>query len=714
MTSPWLRDYVLQELGSEIRKQGGLLLLSQHEQEQKKAAGQKQNPGGQQQQQQQQQQQKSSTTRLVKIIARSSNFNKINNSNNNNNININHGCWLLVSDGSCSVKIHFTVQALQQIYDCDNNNENSNSNSNNNDCFFGRGCCILLQKYSVEYDLFHVATATNNNSNDNNNNNDGGGGGGVIVDLVNVIANLNNIDMERYPVRLKVSSLEAKPSFNNHITISANNSNNNNNNNNNTTATRIRPVLEDIDVLYAVQYLKRQQHIQIQQGNNNNHNNNVSCGSRKSLARDWDIAFGRLSKGSFAANDGDDDDDDDDTTSDKTATTATIGSSRNLQQIIDLADKACSTDEAIRAWDIAKNEYGINGNNNNNDNDDDDDDDDDNTGDGGIFNINVNGAMAMTTNNNKMTTNIPDRQDINKDGGHDDDDADDDEEEDHSRMYIQNVLATQEGVDENNDEDEDEELLLLETQPQPTTNTDIATAACTTPSTPPSRNAKYILDTAQSSIVETVTIMKPSIDNEKRNTNIDENIFDENEIIMQTQPTRNDGIDDATPSTPRSYIGAKQYQQKHQSLYQEKQPMQQRQDEEESSKNNTSIWESIKEQCFDESRPFLHFVPSWRIVSSGGNNNNNDIPITPNKKMISTTSSNYNNTDIGSVGSIGTNFTLSSPNPSSGAYYKKYGLARWLKKNTVVDDNNNNNSNDDDGFVNDTTTTTTTTHAETK
>ena len=677
-SSPWLRDYVLQGLGSEIRKQGGLSLsLSQQGQEQEQAAGQKQNLGGQQQQQH-----KSSTTRLVKIIARSSNFNNKRTSNR-------ACCWLLVSDGSCSVKIHFTVQALEQIYDCDNNNNENSSkisaNNNNNDCFFGRGCCILLKKYSVEYDLFHVGTSNNNNSNDG------------TVDLVNVIANLNNIDMERYPVRLKVSSLEAKPSFNNHITISANNTNNNNNNNNSNSIAAIRPVLEDIDVLYAIQYLKRQQQIQRNNNNNNNVGNGSGSGSRRSIARDWDIAFGRLSKGNFVANDGDTDDHD--------TTYDTSSSSRNLQQIINLADKACTTDEAIRVWDMAKNEYGINDNGN----DDDTGDGGDDTGDGDIFNNNVNGAMAMTTNNKKTTTtttttNLPDQQDINKDGGCDDDDDNDadndndeeEEEEDHSRMYIQNVLATQEDEDDNNaeDENEDEEPLLLQTQPQSNT---IATRNATTPSTVTSRNKKSILDTTQSPVTKIAT-------------------------VMQTQPPRDGVVDDAAPpippnkrpqisgttDSPSMLESAKQYQQKRQRLHQEKQqPMQQQQDEEESSKNNigTSIWESIKEQCFDESRPFLHFVPSWRIVSSG--DNNNDIPITPNKKMKSTTSINYNNTDIGSVGSIGTNFALSSPNPSSGAYYKKYGLARWLKKNTAGDNNKDN----DDDFVNGTINTPNTNHA---
>lgn len=676
MTSPWLRNYVLQELGSEIRKEGGLLPLPQQEQEQE---WQKHKLG----QQQQKQKQKSSTTRLVRIIARGqggliergndgvyveggNNWWTVHRRGISPNLEMNTNAWLWVSDGSSSIKVKLSIQSLRQIYDCDNennniigNNDNSNSNSNinNNDCFFGRGCCILLKKYSVEFDPFHLASSSSSNNNNNGNSN-------YInddVDLVTVLANINNFDMKRYPVQLKVSSLEAKPSLNNHTM---------------TNNTIILPVLEDIDVLYAVQYLTRQQQIQ-QQGNDdkNNYSSSSSSKRKRNIARDWDIAFGHLSKGSFVAtistNDGDDTSDTDTAAVDNASpgrnkntnidgTTTTVR--RTLQQITYLVEKAGTTDEAIQAWELAKNDYGIgSGGGGGCDSND--------IGDG-TFNNSMSKAMTITTNKNYNTTatNLPDRYD---------DDVD--EEEDHSRMYIQNVLATQEDEDNDENDEEDEEPLLLETQLESKGTT--ATASIATPYIPPHINAKSILDN-RPSVTEIAKIKQRSNNESTDNGDIHEAVGIDLTTTTRYKRQQANGTD--SPSILKS---AKQYLQKHQS-------MQEKEEEEEKEELTNSIWESVKEQCIDETRPFLHFVPSWRMAS-----NNNDVPTTPKERIISPTindNNNYTNTDTVSVGSIDANFTISSPSPSSGAYYKKYGLARWLKKNTVDIKNNNN----DDGFVN--------------
>jgi len=694
MTSPWLKNYVLHELGSEIRKEGGLLPLSQPKQVwQKNKLGQ------------QQQKQKSSTTRLVRIISRGQGG-RIETGNNgvyveggnewwavhrrgmSPNLEMNANAWLWVSDGSSSIKVQLTIQSLRQIYDCDNenntiigNNHDDNRNRYNNDCFFGRGCCILLQKYSVEYDPFHLASS----SSSNHNNNDGNSNDfSDNVDSDTILANISNVDTNRYPIQLKVSSLEAKPSLNNHTM---------------TNNTNIRPVLEDIDVLYAVQYLTRQQQIQ-QQGNDDNNNDSSSSTKRKrNIARDWDIAFGRLSKGSFVAtissNDGDDTCDTDTTAADNASpgrnkNTNIDGAKmivrRTLQQITDLVEKASTTGEAIQAWEMAKNDYGIGGGGGGGG--------DRNDIGNGIFNNSMNKTMTIRTNNNYNTTatamNLPDRYD---DGV--------DEEEDHSRMYIQNVLATQE--DEDNDE-EDEEPLFLETRVESTATAPNASIA--TSYIPPHIKAKVILD-KRSSVTEIATIKQKS---NNESTNFNKMMKKETERIMQTQPFDNGDIYEAVgmdlttttrykrqqangTNSPSMLKCTKQYPHKHHSLQEKEYEYEyeyEHEQEEEKEESTNSIWESVKEQCVDETRRFLHFVPSWRLVG-----NNSDVPATPKERMISVNknvNNNCTNTDKVSVGSIDTNCTISSPSPSSGTYYKKYGLARWLKNYTI--DNN------DAGFVN--------------
>jgi hypothetical protein len=97
--------------------------------------------------------------------------------------------------------------------------------------------------------------------------------------------------------------------------------------------------------------------------------------------------------------------------------------------------------------------------------------------------------------------------------------------------------------------------------------------------------------------------------------------------------------------------------------------------------DSAGVWESVKEQLFEPGRKILYCVPSYRVPSGSGGMDDEKMLITPKRSSTSNSSGNVKN--VGSAGSIGTNFTTSTPNPSSGAYYRKYGLARWLSQNTI-------------------------------
>ena len=458
MTSPWLRDYVLEELGLEIRKQGEREQSAHSHSETTATAA---------------------APRLVRIVARGQGGGGqrmgrddwwtavVSNSRNNKTIpNLeNHtNAWLLVSDGLHSVELSLTVQSLRQIYDC------SVKNYNNNDDF-GRGCCVVLKKYCFEVHSDNVF--------DNNN------------DFL-----LDNGNIDHYTLRLKVSSLEPKPSFNGiigiaHGTGGRENSRGCNNNiagstsimamnednvgsNGNNNSTIVRPVSEDIDIMYALQFLRRQRcnHQDQQQ----QQTGSTTSTTASTIARDWDIAFGRLSKGKFVATSCSIPIDSYDTRGNNDDIASNTALPRSVQQILELVEKDSRSEKAIHEWEMAKKEYGItvtsddmirgddNGNNNN-----------DNIGIGTAVTTNRLGRRQEINHGDGNDTAAEDFDD-KENGGDDGEDDSGDEEDKYSRMFIQNVLATQQEDNEDGDEDasnEDEESLLLETQPLLTTTTTV-------------------------------------------------------------------------------------------------------------------------------------------------------------------------------------------------------------------------------------------------
>jgi len=349
MTSPWLRDYALEELGSEIRKRSH----SQHSPQHNADYDNNEPPPPSE---------FSSTrkdhSRLVKILARGQGGGRLASGNNvdvnaNSNANANGGsslgndwwnakrrgkspnlakhtnAWLLISDGSHCARFYLTVGSLHQIFDWDNRN-------NNDDILFGRGCCVLLKQYSFE--LFGGTGIDFNDDDDNSNDN-----------------NTNTNTTEKISLVFKVSALEPKPGFNHHA--------NKNDNNNSNSYTTIRPIMEEIDVLYGLQFLQLARQRQQQQrrhsitsgGDNITHNGTVDNNrdASSSIARDWDIAFGRLSKGLLSTSA---------SASISTlplpSTTSTPGGATTVtdENILEYAEKISSTDEAISDWEMAKKE----------------------------------------------------------------------------------------------------------------------------------------------------------------------------------------------------------------------------------------------------------------------------------------------------------------------------------------------------------------------
>jgi len=121
------------------------------------------------------------------------------------------------------------------------------------------------------------------------------------------------------------------------------------------------------------------------------------------------------------------------------------------------------------------------------------------------------------------------------------------------------------------------------------------------------------------------------------------------------------------------------------------------QDQEKSSRNKTGIWDSLKEQLFDPDRTVLYWESSAsgrRIVPTTGigeSKNNTDgvdeiIFATPSRRSKPSTGSPTAYNKFETPASVCTNLSSSTPHPSSGAYCKKYGLARWLSQNLVDDD----------------------------
>jgi len=579
--------------------------------------------------------------------------------------------WVLVSDGSHSARIYLTIEALREIFDWDEQN-------NNEDDLFGRGCCVLLKKYFFECDDVDDNNNTSISENEENAND-------------HRHSMRYSLRHQRYSnsVQLKVSSLEPKPGFNHHHRATTNHANHNDNN----SKAIIRPVMEEIDVLYGLQFLaqqrqqqQQQQQLQQQQqqqrnsssgSNNDIHNSTMN---NADIARDWDVAFGHLSKGRLTMT----------TTMDGEAE-AVVDRSKGLYNILELAEKSSSTDEAIRGWKMAKKEYGIT------------------TTDyaADAMNNTISSIHKIQKPMATMTKKPTDKQD----GDHKDNDQDN---EDLSRMYIQNILATQDDEEEesenekalttqkddedDDDSDNDENLsfddegsLLPETQPKIT-----LTMQSTGKPTIPSMTIGMDVATGTETRGETKTIAskskkandgddcenftQPAYNEEKESA---KNIVETTTKMRYKRPRMNSfesgtasnltldeaitGLGSARKSTNRM---RRRQQQQQLLLYQQQ----------ERSHNNTGIWESIKEQLFEPGRTVLYCDPSCHMPSGSDSNGEEKMLVTP--KRLST-SANSKIKNFGSAASIGTNYTSSTPNPSSGAYYKKYGLARWLSQNTI-------------------------------
>ena len=388
MSSSWLKDYVLEGLGFEIRKAS--LLDNETTTESSTVNG---TTKGQ--------------ARLVQIlgrgqerfesnIARNSGSLKLNSTLGNDwwnpsrrgkspNLAKHTNAWILVSDGSYSAKLYLATEALKEIFDLDNRN-------NNEDNLFRRGCCVMLKTYSFDCGVDNQMTINDHQCSQH----------------------------YGHSVNFKVSSLEPKPGFNFHQGAKTNNASHSDKN----SETIIQPVMEETDVLYGLQFLaqQRQQQARIDLR---------SCTTTSaSIARDWDIAFGRLSKGRL--------------TDEEAKAIRVVDGKRGLDDILKLAEAAASTDEAIRDWEIAKKEFGI--------------------------------TVTDSTNNDKtlqaqkqMATPTKTRVD-GQDG---DQEYSDQDQEALSRMYIQNVLATPDKDEDDNENDKsnedpstgEEEPMLPETQP---------------------------------------------------------------------------------------------------------------------------------------------------------------------------------------------------------------------------------------------------------
>lgn len=544
--------------------------------------------------------------------------------------------WILVSDGSHSARVYLTIGALKEVFDWDNQN-------NNEDNLFGRGCCVLLKKYSFECDV------------DNNNS-----------------------------VQLKVSSLEPKPGFNYHHGTS--NTNHANHDDNNSKAI-VRPVMEEIDVLYGLQFLTRQRQQQMRNiSSDTNNDSDKSTMNSACFARDWDIAFGRLSKGRLTIS----------RTTDEKAE-ALVDRNRGLVDVLELAEEAASTDEAIREWEMAKKEYGITSSTTNGTNND------------SSFHKT---QKPMATTTTKWIY------------GQDGDQEDNDEgEEDLSRMYIQNVLATSdegedesenekvrtsqkeyEGDDDGNLSSDSEEPLLPETQPRSTTLTTTEYAATYSKNTPvigtpssvgiaaatgietrcesktiASKSKKANDDDDNGILRETMLQIQPAEEEEKESG---EDIVEATTKMRRKRP-RGNSFESGTASNltlDEAITGPGSTRKSRNQMRRRRQQQLPLHRQQEHPHNSTGIWESIKEQLFEPDRTILYCVPSCLVPSSNGINDNEKMLVTPKRSLASTTS---NVKTFGSSASIATNFTSSTPNPSSGAYYRKHGLARWLSQNAI-------------------------------
>ena len=368
MSSSWLKDYVLEGLGSEIRS---IYPLDDEIETEPKEDVQDQ-------------------ARLVQILGRGQGGLKGNETGRNlrsrsvsttagngwwrpskrgksPNLAKHTDAWILVSDGSHSAKLYLTTEALKDVFEADNEN-------NNEDNLFKRGCCVMLKRYFLHYG---------------------------------------------HDVHIKVSSLEPKPGFNLHQGTKTRNKSNSD--------TSIRPVMEEADVLYGIQTIEKLREQELR---------NVVCGygkrtrSSTKIARDWEIAFGRLSKGrrqSISASSSDEED----------APIRVVDGKTAMEDILKLAEAAASTEEAIREWELAKKEFGILTN-------------------------------SRKSNNQSSRQTRRSRRTPTKSQVDEEQEDTDQEQEDVSRMYIQNVLAASDQEESENDgnlSSDEEDERAFETQP---------------------------------------------------------------------------------------------------------------------------------------------------------------------------------------------------------------------------------------------------------
>lgn len=515
MSSSWLKDFILEGIGAEIRKASSL-----SNETPEATAGQ---------------------GRLVQILDRGqerlgrdatrptrssqgSDWWNVKHRGKSPNLAKHTNAWILVSDGSHSVRIYLTVQALKEIFDWDNQN-------NNEDDLFVRDGCILLKSYSFDHSV------GNENSKDKN-------------------AKENKIPS----VHLKLSSLEPKPGFNDHA-----------NHNSNNGERMLRPVMEETDVLYGLECLVRQRQEPMSAAN---------------IARDWDIAFGRLSKGRWTS-----------TTTDEEAR-ALVDGENGLNALLELAEQAASKDEAIQEWELAKKEFGV---------------------------------VDADDKTNDETLNVPATRRKKGNGGIQEHISQ--EEEDLSHMYIQNVLATSD--DEGESESENEKPELFETQPR--------------------------------------AMMTP--------TGSDRAKQEGKESTRRKRPRANSFESASNLTLDEAFSGpANARKSPNQTRKRQEQPLLGQQQQQDQSQKNSGIWESVKEQLFEPGRTLVYCVPSSRLPTVAQSKENENMLVTPKRALISTGGSAKN---LGSGASVGTNLTSWTPNPSSGAYYRKYGLARWLSQNTT-------------------------------
>eukprot|EP00531_Pseudo-nitzschia_arenysensis_P017904 CAMPEP_0116136360 /NCGR_PEP_ID=MMETSP0329-20121206/11682_1 /TAXON_ID=697910 /ORGANISM="Pseudo-nitzschia arenysensis, Strain B593" /LENGTH=601 /DNA_ID=CAMNT_0003631221 /DNA_START=129 /DNA_END=1934 /DNA_ORIENTATION=+ len=598
MSSSWLKDYMLEGLGSEIRKtssfsnettsvattaeattadQARLVQILGRGQDRSESATNRGSRGW-----------NSDARRL----SQGSDWWNPKRRGKSPNLSKHTNAWILVSDGSHSARLYLTVEALREVFDCDNGNSNE-------DNLFVRGCCILLKDYSFDYWV-------DNQSNENGNAK-GNQKGQYIVPSVH----------------LSVSSLEPKPGFNYHNEASKDNANRNGNNG----ETTVRPVTEGTDVLFGLQCLSRQRQQLV------GDTSSIDMTSAEQIARDWDIAFGRLSKGRLTSSTMEED------------TISLVDGKNELDDVLELAEQAASKDEAIREWESAKKDFGV---------------------------VDVNGANDDETLDIAQEAGAKERK---NDSGVDHIQNSQDEE-DVSHMYIQNVLATpDDGESENENEDDNrtsgnEETELFETQPK------ILVAPTGDANGDPEKNSSNDDEDNEGSSITLLQTQPAEVEEKEPGEKIAEST-----TRMRRNRPRSNSFESASNLTLDEALSGPASTRKpssHKRRRQQQRLMQQQQQRK--IQKSAGIWESVKEQLFEPGRTLLYCVPSSQLPIVTHNKDDEKMLVTPKTSLTSPTGSARN---LGSGTSVGTNLTSWTPNPSSGAYYRKYGLARWLSQNTA-------------------------------